>query len=104
MAADRSCATRIVTEATDAYFDDQDLIKQWLEECTEDGGPFAFTSSSQLFASWKNWCDARGLPPGNSQNLSDALHDRGLERKRTKRGNGFKALTLKVQDEEETGI
>jgi P4 family phage/plasmid primase-like protien len=53
----------IVTEATDAYFDDQDLIKQWLEECTQDGGPVAFTSSSQLFASWKTWCDARGLPP-----------------------------------------
>jgi putative DNA primase/helicase len=87
----------IVTEATDAYFDDQDLIKQWLEEYTEDGGPFAFTSSSQLFASWKNWCDARGLPPGNSQNLSDALYDRGFEKKRTGRGNGFKSLTLKAQ-------
>jgi phage/plasmid-associated DNA primase len=93
---------RIVTEATDAYFDDQDLIKQWLEECTEDGGPFAFTSSSQLFASWKAWCDARGLPPGNSQNLSDALYDRGFEKKRTKRGNGFKALTLKAHEEQES--
>jgi putative DNA primase/helicase len=91
----------IVTEATDAYFDDQDLIKQWLEECTEDSGPFAFTSSSQLFSSWKAWCDARGLPPGNSQNLSDALHDRGLERKRTGRGNGFKGITLKAQNREE---
>jgi putative DNA primase/helicase len=93
---------RIVTEATDAYFDDQDLIKQWLEECTEDGGPFAFTSSSQLFASWKAWCDARGLPPGNSQNLSDALYDRGFEKKRTKRGNGFKAITLKAHEEQES--
>jgi putative DNA primase/helicase len=85
----------IVTQATDAYFDDQDLIKQWLEECTEDGGPHAFTSSSQLFGSWKTWCDTRGLVPGNSQNLSDALHDRGFEWKRTNRGRGFKALTLK---------
>ena len=68
---------------------------------TEDSGPFAFTSSSQLFSSWKAWCDARGLLPGNSQNLSDTLHDRGLERKRTKRGNGFKGVTLKAQDKEE---
>ncbi len=29
----------MVTDATDAYFEDQDLIRQWLEECTEDGGP-----------------------------------------------------------------
>jgi len=91
----------IITDATDAYFDDQDLIKQWLEECTGDGGPFAFAPSSQLFASWKNWCDARGLPPGNSQNLSDALHDRGFERKRTMRAKGFKGLTLKTQDGQE---
>jgi putative DNA primase/helicase len=91
----------IVTEATDAYFDDQDLIKQWLEECTEDGGPFAFTSGSQLFASWKNWCDAHGLQPGSEQNLSDALHDRGLERKRTKRARGFKSVVLKAQEAQE---
>jgi P4 family phage/plasmid primase-like protien len=25
----------IISEATDAYFEDQDLIKQWLDECTE---------------------------------------------------------------------
>jgi putative DNA primase/helicase len=90
-----------VTEATDAYFEDQDLIKQWLEECTEDGGPFAFASSAQLFASWKTWCDARGLPPGNSQNLSDALYDRGFEKKRTSRAKGFKGLALKSPEEQD---
>jgi putative DNA primase/helicase len=91
---------KVVTEATDAYFDDQDLIKQWLEECTEDGGPFAFLSSSQLFGSWKEWCDARGLPVGNSQNLSDALHDRGIEKRRTKRAKGFKGLIFKARDDD----
>src|SRR5215813_6461988 len=47
---------KIVTDATDEYFDDQDTIKQWLEDCTEDGGAYAFTATSQLFASWKSWC------------------------------------------------
>jgi putative DNA primase/helicase len=27
----------IVTEATAAYFDDQDVVRQWLDECTADG-------------------------------------------------------------------
>jgi putative DNA primase/helicase len=91
----------IISEATDAYFEDQDLIKQWLDECTEDGGPYAFTSTSRLFASWKTWCDARGLVTGNAQNLSDALHDRGFEKKRTGQAKGFKALTLKTQEEQQ---
>jgi putative DNA primase/helicase len=88
---------KIVTAATDEYFEDQDLIKQWLEECTQDGGPFAFTPNTQLFASWKSWCDERGLPPGNSHGLSDGLYDRGLERTRRGRARGFKALILKAQ-------
>jgi putative DNA primase/helicase len=93
----------IVTEATDAYFDDQDLIKQWLDECTQPAPPYAFIATSKLFASWKNWCDARGLSPGNAQNLSDALYDRGLDKTRTGRAKGFKGIMLKIHEEQETG-
>ena len=60
----------IVTKATEEYFDDQDTIKQWLEDRTEEGGPYAFTPTSQLCASWKLWCDERNLGPGA---VSDAL-------------------------------
>jgi putative DNA primase/helicase len=88
---------KIVTDATDEYFDDQDTIKEWLEDCTEDGGPHAFTPSSQLFASWKSWCDARGLKPGSGKSLSDALLDRGLTRKKGTGGvRGFRNLVLKM--------
>jgi putative DNA primase/helicase len=88
----------IVTEATDAYFDDQDLIKQWADECTEGDTPSAFVSTSQLFASWKQWCDARGLTVGNAQDLSDGLYDRGWNRVRMTRGRGFKAVRLKAPE------
>jgi hypothetical protein len=37
---------QVVTEATDAYFEDQDTTKQWLEDCTSDGGPYAFTPTA----------------------------------------------------------
>ena len=88
----------IVTEATEAYFEDQDMIKQWLEECTEDGGPFAFITTSQLFASWKAWCDARGLISGTGKALQEVLVDRGLVPKRTNRGRGFAGIQLKADD------
>ena len=88
-------APKMVTDATDEYFNDQDVMKQWLEDCTVDGGQFAFTPTSQLFTSWKNWCDERNLKPGNGNVLSDALVDRGFVRKRGHGGvRGFSKLTL----------
>jgi putative DNA primase/helicase len=84
-----------VTEATEAYFEDQDAIKEWLEDCTEDGGPFAFTPVNTLFASWKRWCDERNLTPGSGRTLSDALVERGFVRKRVHGGvRGFPNLVL----------
>jgi putative DNA primase/helicase len=87
---------KIVTQATEEYFADQDTTKQWLEDCTEDGGPYAFTAIGQLFASWKTWCDERNLRPGTGNALSDALVDRGFTRKRATGGiRGFCNLVLK---------
>jgi putative DNA primase/helicase len=88
---------KIVTDATEEYFDDQDVIKQWLEDCTEDGGPFAFTATGQLFASWKAWCDERNLKPGSGNVLSDVLVGRGFVRKRGAGGvRGFRNLVVKA--------
>ena len=86
---------KIVTDATDDYFDDQDVIGQWLEERTTDGGLHAFTALNQLFASWKSWCDERGLQAGGSQGVSDALADRGFVRRKTNGVRGFRGLILK---------
>jgi putative DNA primase/helicase len=72
----------VVREATDIYLADQDNVGQWLEECTHDGGKFAFTLTSVLFASWKAWCEDRNLKPGSASSLSEALADRGLIKKR----------------------
>jgi putative DNA primase/helicase len=87
---------KIVTDATDEYFDDQDLIKQWLDDCIGDGGPYAFTPTGTLSTSWKNWCEARGMKVGSSQALSDALVDRGFTRKKGTNGvRAFKNLVPK---------
>ena len=40
MAREAACRRpQIVTDATDQYFNDQDVIGEWLEDCTEDGWP-----------------------------------------------------------------
>jgi putative DNA primase/helicase len=88
---------KIVTDATDEYFADQDLINQWLEDCTEDGGSFAFTPTSQLFASWKTWCDGQNIKAGSVNVFSDTVADRGFIRKKGTGGaRGFRSLVLKT--------
>ena len=89
-----------VITATEAYFDDQDVFHQWLDECTADGGPFAWTTTGQLFASWKEWCDAQQIPAGSAKSLASALDDRGYERKRMKGKKGFAKIVIKQIDTE----
>jgi putative DNA primase/helicase len=87
----------IVRDATDAYFADQDTLQQWLDDCTEDGGEFAFSRTTELFASWKAWCESRNIKPGSAQTLSEALADRGFAKKRNSAGQkGFSNLTVKA--------
>jgi putative DNA primase/helicase len=87
----------IVTDATTTYFEDQDIMQQWLDECTADGGPFAFTLTKQLFASWKYWCDERHMVPGSIETFVGALEDRGYTKKRATGGKrGFAKLVLAV--------
>ena len=90
---------KIVTEATADYFEDQDTMKQWMEDCTCDAGQFAFIRASELFASWRTWCDERGLKAGSLKALSEALEDRGHQKARDRTGNrGFKRLGLRGAD------
>jgi len=85
---------KIVAEATDAYFEDQDITKQWMEECIEKDTPVSFITS-QLFAFWKTWCDERGMTPGSTRALSEAHVDRGFVQKRTMKGRGFTGIRLR---------
>jgi putative DNA primase/helicase len=85
----------IVTEATKSYFDEQDILQEWLDDCVEAGSPSAFTSSTQLYASWKQWSDDRGLAPGTVKALSSALTDLGYTAKRNMHGRGFQGIILK---------
>jgi putative DNA primase/helicase len=87
----------IVLDATKSYFADQDMLQQWLDDCIEDGGQFAFSRTTELFASWKAWCETRNAKTGSAQTLSESLADRGLVKKRNNVGQqGFRNLTIKI--------
>jgi P4 family phage/plasmid primase-like protien len=84
-----------VLHATAEYLKDQDTLGQWIDECCQLGGDQLL---AELFASWKDWTMANGLPTGSSKNLALALIDRGFERQHTKRGRKICGLSLLTQE------
>jgi putative DNA primase/helicase len=84
----------IVREATENYLADEDMLAQWLDECTHDGGAFAFTRSKLLFASWKSWCEDRNQKPGTATAFV-ALGKKGYKKLKQDGQSGFVMLSLK---------
>jgi putative DNA primase/helicase len=89
----------VVCSTTAEYFEDQDNVGQWIEDCTNpQAGDFAFTTSSELFASWKEWCGERNLKPGSEKTFAEALKDKGFAKTRRGHGRGFAGITLNESD------
>src|SRR5271165_2521475 len=64
---------QVVLEVTSEYFEEQDLIRQWVEERCETGRATLSDTSANLFKSWTAWAIANGEKPGTSMRLSEAL-------------------------------
>jgi hypothetical protein len=63
---------QVVIEATEEYFAEQDLLKQWVDECC-DLKPTLWDKTANLFESYSKWMVARGELPGTQTRLTQAL-------------------------------
>ena len=68
-----------VREATETYFEDQDLIGQWLADCCEVrlGTPVS-ESTAVLFTSWHDYANKAGEYVGNRKAFTTELARRGF--------------------------
>jgi putative DNA primase/helicase len=87
---------QVVMKATDDYFDEQDLLGQWLAACCEvqSGNDRMKSTSTALYASWQGFLKAAGQKPETLKAFSQNLTKRGFEPYRDKHGRGFKGITL----------
>jgi putative DNA primase/helicase len=95
---------KIVRDATDEYFADQDALGEWLEaRTTVQRG--VFTLTNHLFGNWKDWYKPRNLDAGTETAFADSLKERGqdlgFEKKRRQHGRGFLGIRLKSAGEME---
>ena len=70
-----------VTAATEAYFCDQDLMGQWLEDCCEVslGDQRLWDRSSDLFESWEEYSQRAGETPGSRKAFGQSMQRRHFE-------------------------
>jgi len=87
-----------VKAATEAYFADQDLFGQWLDESCdgEPGNSYKWETTAKLFESWSEFVMRAGEKPGSKKAFSEAMQSRGFEPVRRHGGTrAFQGLTLK---------
>jgi len=88
-----------VKEATKKYFDEQDLIGQWLMDYYEDRKD-AKVANADLFRSWSIFAQGAGADPGLHRQLTTELERRGYEQVKSGSVRYVKGLTAKTAEEE----
>lgn len=87
-----------IVQATEEYFEEQDLFGRWLDECcdVDRQNLYKWESATELFASWKFFTETAGERPGTAKSLSATLLSRGFTKKRVTGGRtAYVGLRLK---------
>ena len=86
----------IVREASDKYFASEDILSQWLDECTDRKLDYTLTRTHDLFVAWTQWCEPRKHYPGTEKGFSMKLTEKGFLNKHNKaRQSVFEGIALK---------
>jgi putative DNA primase/helicase len=93
-----------IRNAHDAYKTEMDVLHEWLEDhwIME---PLAFTSTSELYASWEKYTQRNGIErAGSSRWLSMKLQERGLRPAKQRGIRGYKGITRTARSAGDEGF
>lgn len=85
-----------ITEATEAYFSEQDLFAQWLEDTcrVERDNTHLFERTVDLFASWRVYAENAGESPLGGKAFAERMRRNGFHQKRKATERGFTGVKL----------
>ena len=87
----------VVLDATEEYFQQEDKIGNWIEECCVVNQE-EFTTTSELFNSWSGWCQNNNEYTGSKNRFAKRLVERGFSRGqdagRSTRTRGFFGISV----------
>jgi putative DNA primase/helicase len=93
-----------IVEATNQYFEAQDIFAQWLsEECDfEPGNEFKTEMATPLFQSWVAFAKSSGIEPGTRTRFGERL-GRKCRNSHTNKGTKYLGIRLKIPPENRYG-
>ncbi len=80
-----------VHQAAEEYFQDEDLVGQWIDENCNTGDQ-SKARSSMLFSAWSAWAEPRGFDIGSQRSLGEELRTHGFKPYRTGKERGWLGL------------
>jgi putative DNA primase/helicase len=86
---------KIVLDATAEYFEEQDVIGRWIEECCALGADKKATAST-LFASFKAFTQAVNEPAGSQMTFAAALAQHGYQKSKSNGLSVYKGIAPKL--------
>lgn len=81
-------------KASQDYFDEEDIVGQFLLEKTTDD-PGGYVSSADLILQFNHWLELQGLSHWTKTTLTKELRSRGYQDHRTSTGRGLRGLKFK---------
>jgi putative DNA primase/helicase len=87
---------KVVADATDEYFTEQDTIRLWAEECCDMGHRTYTDTAANLFKSWTAYALSSGEKPGSKKWFCQSLDELGCRPVRNNHSRGFNGIRLKV--------
>ncbi len=92
----------IVLDATAAYFSEQDLVRQWIEDSCDTSGRNVSDTTANLFRSWSEYAVANGEKSGTAKWFVQVLLRHGCEAVKDVPGHrnkrGFLGIRVKPVD------
>jgi putative DNA primase/helicase len=82
-----------VTQATEEYLAEENVLQTWFDECCL-RKPQETTKSSDLYANWKRWAEARNEFVGSNKDFTQRMKDLGFEFKPMRDGNHWLGIAL----------
>ena len=89
---DLSDTPLVIRQATASYMDDQDIVGQWLSECTESSP--GDLPSTEAYGNYKVWAQDNGMRPVTSRQFNNKLRGCGRETRKSNNKTLWVGLSL----------
>jgi putative DNA primase/helicase len=90
-------SAKVVEAATEEYRKESDILGQWFSDCAA-SSPGSFTTASEAFDSFRNWCKSFGFKEPTQTGFARSLVEHGYERGTERNKRGYKGFILVVPD------